>query len=115
MVIAGEDDTRILLRGLVRLHRFRIVGEATGVSDTLTLLRSELPTTLIVDAKLSEGSAEELIRMAKQRFPSVRLVLVLHGSSPWQFQDGEGPDAVLERPFRIREFAAALLPPPQVG
>ncbi len=115
MVIAGEDDTRILLRGLVRLHRFRVVGEAAGVSDTLALLRAERPTTLVADSQLAEGSAEELVREMKRRFPSVRLVLVTHDSARREFPAGGGPDAVLRRPFRIQEFAAALQPSERPG
>ncbi len=37
VVVAGEPDTRVLRRGLLRLLHFRILGEAAGVLDALAV------------------------------------------------------------------------------
>ncbi|HZY91561.1 MAG TPA: hypothetical protein VFG07_02120 [Thermoplasmata archaeon] len=108
MVVAGEEETRVLLRGLLRLHHFRVLGEAEGGSGALDRLREAAPQVLVVDSQLAEGSADSLVPAVRRRFPAVRVVLVLHGGVPAPTDGPEGPDVVLRRPFRIQEFATAV-------
>ncbi len=108
VVVAGDQDTRVLLRGLLRLHHFRILGEAAGVLDALTVLAPDAPGVLVIDGQLSEGSVDVLLREARQRLPQVRLVVVTHGAPSAPFAADGTPDAVLVRPFRLAEFALAV-------
>lgn len=106
VVVAGEEETRVLLRGLLRLHHCRVVGEAEGATHALDLVRDHRPPLLLVDAKLAEGSAEALLQAIRSMDPRPRVILV----APPTRAGLEGPpaDAVLHRPFRIREFSDAL-------
>ena len=97
----------MLLRGLLRLHHFRVLGEAQNERDGLDLLRTHAPGLLVVDANLADGSVRSLLEGARRITPKLRTVLVApsgaaadHGPS--------GADAVLQRPFRVREFAEAV-------
>ncbi len=109
IVVAGDEEIRVLLRGLLRLHHVRIEGEAEGASQALELVRETRPSLLVIDVHLAEGSSGTLIAEAKAAVPTLRTVLVAPASRPpAPSMSGPAPDAVLLRPFRIRQFVDAL-------
>ncbi len=112
VVVAGDEETRVLLRGLLRLHHFRVDGEAEGATQALELLRDHHPALLVADVNLAEGSPTTLVADARQLLPQLRIVLVAPASRPPPPPNdpAQGPHVVLLRPFRIRQFAEALLP-----
>jgi DNA-binding NtrC family response regulator len=112
VVVAGDEETRILLRGLLRLHHFRVDGEAEGATQCLEMIKEHRPSLLVADVNLAEGSPGSLVSEARRVAPELRVILVAPASRPPAPADHEkGPDVVLLRPFRIRQFAEALLPP----
>jgi len=113
IVVAGDEETRVLLRGLLRLHHFRVDGEAEGVTQAMGLVGIHRPTLLVIDASLAEGTAGPLIGQARKAVPGIRVILVAPASRPpvSPNEPSQNPDALLLRPFRIRQFAEALLPP----
>jgi DNA-binding NarL/FixJ family response regulator len=112
-VVAGDEETRVLLRGLLRLHHFRVDGEAEGATQALELVRHHHPCLLVVDINLAEGSPHHLLEEARSLVPSVRTILVAPASRPPPPEGlASSPDVVLLRPFRIRQFAEAIRPPP---
>lgn len=109
VVIAGDEVMRVLLRGLLRLHHFRVLGEATGEAPGLTLIRAHTPQLLMVDTSLTDGSAHSLLARAREIAPTMRAVLVAHpGPEPASAPSESEVDAVLERPFRVKDFARAV-------
>jgi CheY-like chemotaxis protein len=111
VVVAGDEETRVLLRGLLRLHHFRVLGEAEGCSQAVQLIQERRPSLLMADVSLSEGSIQSLIRDARNLTPTLRIVLVAPASRPPPVSDAKTrPDAILLRPFRIHQFADALSP-----
>ncbi|MCI4316992.1 MAG: response regulator [Thermoplasmata archaeon] len=112
VVVAGDQETRVLLRGLLRLHHYRVLGEAEGSTQALELVRSHHPAVLLADVNLAEGSFTSLLEASRRADPRLRVILVAPASRPHTATAG-GPhaDAVLFRPFRIRQFAEALTPP----
>ncbi len=116
LVVAADDEMRILLRGLLQLHRVRVDGEATGVTHALRLLAERRPTLVVVDSHLEEGSAIDLVGRARTAAPGVRVILVYPASRPPPLLSGaSAPDVLLLRPFRIQQFADAIAPPPSSG
>jgi DNA-binding NarL/FixJ family response regulator len=113
VVIAGDEETRVLLRGLLRLHHFRVDGEAEGATQGLELIREHHPTLVVADVNLAEGSPTVLVAEARRASPQLRVILVAPASRPpaAPASPEQGPDVVLLRPFRIRQFAEALVPP----
>jgi DNA-binding NarL/FixJ family response regulator len=111
IVVAGDEETRVLLRGLLRLHHYRVIGEAEGSTEGTELLRTHPPSVMVVDAALAEGSFPVLIREARLLRPEMRVVLVT--PTPVRPGDGtpkgaDGPDATVTRPFRLADFLVAL-------
>ncbi len=111
-MVAGDEETRVLLRGLLRLHHFRVDGEAEGATQATDLIRVHRPSLVVVDANLAEGSSSLLVGQARAVVPGVRVILVAPASRPPNppADPAQRPDAVLLRPFRIRQFAEALVP-----
>ena len=112
IVVAGDDTTRALLRGLLRLHHFQVDGEAEGASRALELLRDHRPGLLVIDADLAEGSWVALVGEARGILPKLRVILVASASRPPAppSDAARRPDVVLFRPFRLSRFAEALTP-----
>jgi len=112
IVVAGDEETRVLLRGLLRLHHFRVDGEAEGATEAIELVRLHRPSLLVVDASLAEGSSNPLVGHARGLAPGIRVILVAPASRPPTLPSDpvQCPDVVLLRPFRIRQFAEALVP-----
>jgi DNA-binding NarL/FixJ family response regulator len=109
LVVAGDEETRVLLRGLLRLHHFRVVGEAEGAHQAIDLMRQTLPGVLVSDVNLVDGTYSDLLEAAHDTEPRPRVILVVPSSRPHAASDGPlHPDVVLQRPFRIRQFAEAL-------
>ena len=113
VVVAGNEETRVLLRGLLRLHHFRVDGEAEGATQCLELIREHHPNLLVADVNLAEGSPNALVTEARRSTPELRVILVAPASRPPppSTDPEHGPDVILLRPFRIRQFAEALVPP----
>ncbi len=115
VVAAGDEETRVLLRGLLRLHHYRVEGEAEGATQCLELIREHRPSLLVADVNLAEGSSSALVAEARRASPELRVILVAPASRPPSPAADGRPDVVLLRPFRIRQFAEALLPPSPRG
>src|SRR5579863_7524486 len=113
VVVAGDEETRVLMRGLVRLHGGEVLGEADGATQALEVVGRHPPTLVVLDVNLAEGSAQALLRELKQRAPAARLVLIAPAPRPGEPPRAPaGADATVHRPFKIREFTAALGLPP---
>jgi DNA-binding NarL/FixJ family response regulator len=110
VVASSDEETRVLLRGLLRLHRFRIVGEAEGTTDAGQLVRLHRPAVLLVDSNLAEGSPGSLIAATRSAAPSTRVIVLSPPGRAPAPSAGGAPDVLLPRPFRIQQFAEALGP-----
>jgi len=107
---------RILLRGLLQLHRVHVDAEAAGTTEALRLIREHRPSLVVVDTHLSEGSPADLIAGSRAIVPGVRLILIAPASRPPPTLPKEGaPDVLLLKPFRIQQFLEAIAPPAPPG
>jgi DNA-binding NarL/FixJ family response regulator len=108
VVVAGDDQTRVLFRGLLRLHHFQVVGETGGSTEGDELVRRFQPAVLVADVSLSEGSLASLVPAARARSPGTRIIIVQPTGRPSTFVDAQAPDAMLTRPFRVKDFVDAI-------
>ncbi|MCI4350869.1 MAG: hypothetical protein L3K15_05090 [Thermoplasmata archaeon] len=109
VVVAGDEETRLLLRGLLRLHHVQVLGEAAGSTHGVSLLKTHRPSLLIADASLAEGSIATLVAQAREASRPIRVILLTTDRRrPVPETGGARPDVVLTRPFHLREFADVL-------
>lgn len=76
-VVLVEDDA--MVRGWVRLtlegSEFRLNGEASSAAEALELVPRRVPSVLLVDYRLPDGTGTELVRELRQRGLSSPAVL----------------------------------------
>jgi len=95
------------------VHHCRVDGEAEGSVEATELVRVHRPSLLVVDEYHAGASWNYLVGEARALVPGLRVILVAPVSRPPRLPDdpSQRPDVVLLRPFRIRQFADALVPP----
>lgn len=110
-VIWGQDEeTRLLLRGLVRLQRHPVVHEATTVEELEQLPTAAGPRILLYAVPSGNGAWATELASVLERHPELRAVVILPPGTPTRETEARrvGARAVLPRPFAIQEFAQAL-------
>jgi CheY-like chemotaxis protein len=110
VIAGGSEETRLLLRGLVRLHRHRVVAEGPG-PETLRELPADVGTPVVlldVDLDRPEWSSE-IVETAR-RYPGIRIVLLTPNRSPRvdTFARDLGIHSVLRRPFAVHHLVEAI-------
>jgi CheY-like chemotaxis protein len=111
LVVAADEEMRILLRGLLQLHRVRVEAEAEGTTEALRLVAQHRPVLVVADTHLTDGTAGELIARTRALVPGLRFILVAPASRPPPPPAKEAaPDVLLLKPFRIQQFAEAIAP-----
>ena len=111
VLLGGSEDTRLLLRGLLRLHRHRVLLEVQAPEGIERLPASPEPKILILDAgaKADCTWAEDLSSVLKSR-PDLRALVILPTSDPTLETRAReaGARGVLVRPFAIHDFVEAV-------
>ena len=113
VVVAGDEGTRALLQGLLRMNQIPAVGEAGGENEGFELVRRHRPTLLVIDASLTEGSWTGLVGQARALLPQLRVILIAPAATPPAPVNEVSlqPDVTLLRPFLLRDFVGALVRP----
>jgi CheY-like chemotaxis protein len=108
-IYSPNDEIRLLLRGLLRLHRYRIVGEGNSPSSLQTIPRDASPV-VVLDADLDEVGWVESVQALHRERPELRVVLLTATRSPRVGSQAKatGIDAVVRRPFPVRELLEAV-------
>ncbi|HYB79216.1 MAG TPA: hypothetical protein VEG66_05600 [Thermoplasmata archaeon] len=111
IVLGGSEDTRLLLRGLLRLHRHRVLLEAPTREAVDRLPPSAEVKILVLDAGTDKADvwANELSSLLRVR-SDLRALVILPSSDPGLETRARqaGARAVLVRPFAIRDFVEAV-------
>jgi DNA-binding NarL/FixJ family response regulator len=108
------DDHRIVLDGLKSLFdqddQFEIIGAASSAEEALRLLQSRIPDILLTDFRLPGLNGLELAMLVKQKFPSVkRVILSMHDEALLVKQIlKEGIDGYLLKSIQQSELKMAL-------
>jgi two-component system, OmpR family, response regulator len=108
-IYSANDEIRLLLRGLLRLHHYRIVGEGSAPASLLEIPR-EMAPVVVLDADLDEMGWVESIQELHRHRPELRVVLLTATRSPRVGTQAKatGIDAVVRRPFPVRELLEAV-------
>ena len=108
-IYSPHDDIRLLLRSLLRLHHYQVIGEGSSPAD-LRALAAAPEVTVVVDADLEEMGWSEAIGALRKGRDGLRFVLVTPSRSPRTDSQAHavGIAAVLRRPFAMRQLVEAL-------
>lgn len=111
VVLGGNADSRLLLRGLLRLHRHPVLLEAETAEGIDRLPATSGAKILVLDAGTEPDPAwaEALASVLRAR-PDLRALVILPRSEATLETRARtaGARAILIRPFAIREFVEAV-------
>ncbi len=110
VIVGGNEETRLLLRGLLRLYHYRVEGEVPRAE----LLRpsgtsgADRVLILVVDGRQEEWPAE--LALACERQPGARPLMIAHaGSATFEARArSAGVRGILYRPFGIRDLISTV-------
>jgi two-component system LytT family response regulator len=70
LIIDDEENNRLRLKNLIREHfqQIEIIGEADGVSTGLEAINQLRPELLLLDIKMADGNAFDLLRQVESLF-----------------------------------------------
>jgi DNA-binding NarL/FixJ family response regulator len=108
-IYSAQDDVRLLLRGLLRLHRYRVVGEGNS-PNALLQLPKDSDAVVVVDADLDEVGWAEAVTSLHRARPGQRVVLLSATRSPRVESQAKslGISAVVRRPFAVHQLVEAV-------
>jgi DNA-binding NarL/FixJ family response regulator len=112
LVAGGSEETRLLLRGLLRLHHHRVIGDLASGSATLTIPADAKALVAVVDANLQDPEWERAIADARRQHPDLKIVLLTATRSTEVLAKARtlGVAAIVRRPFAVRELIEAVGP-----
>lgn len=110
VIVGGTEETRLLLRGLVRLHRHRVLAEK-GTADDLYPADPNDPARVLI--LVSDGEGEEWpheLATARGHQPGLLPLLIVPERTPDLIARARrmGVRAVLNRPFAIRDLVSSI-------
>lgn len=110
VIVGGNDETRLLLRGLLRLHHYRVRGEAPS-AEGLDPIDGHVDGRVLI--LVADGDNEEWpleLSTARDRQPGLLPLLVVPESSPnlELRARAAGCRGILNRPFAIRDLISAV-------
>jgi DNA-binding NtrC family response regulator len=105
------DDDAMITRALARLLRGRhTVRLAHTPAEALALMEERLPEVLLCDFELGQGTASELLRTVKTRWPAVRCVL--HSASRMELWTELLRDRIIDhvvaKPASVADLLASM-------
>jgi len=110
VIVGGTDETRLLLRGLVRLHHHRVLSEK-ATAEELDLGVPDDPAQVLI--LVADGEGDEWtheLAAARERQPSLLPLLIVPERTPDLIARARrmGVKGVLNRPFAIRDLVASV-------
>jgi CheY-like chemotaxis protein len=112
-VLGASREVRLLIKGLLRLHHHVVVADGSSFDCLDGLSDDQKPAVVIVDFDLDEPGRIESIKAVRKSMPKVRFVLLTPGGGTPMREAGRavGADAVIGRPFAVRDLMDAIAPP----
>ncbi|MBV9533446.1 MAG: response regulator [Bradyrhizobium sp.] len=107
LVVDDDPDVREIMSGVLSDLGYQ-VKEAGSGEDALDILRSHHPDLMIVDFGMPGSNGAEVAAAARQSNEGLRILFVSGYSDTSAIERAVGKAALLHKPFRPAEFAAAV-------
>ena len=122
ILLGQNDDIRLLLRGLLRLHHHRVVLEAHTVEELRGLPPGSRPRVLLQDVDTGDDRWSNELAWALHEHPDLRAIVLLPNEGGGLRAEAMrvGARSTIVRPFAIRELMRLVSEavgsgPPQVA
>lgn len=110
VIVGASEPTRLLLKGLFRLHRHRVVGEAADLPHAEPLLRGPDIPLLVVDTDLDDGGSSGPVHAFLASHPGLKALAISATRSPRleAVAHAAGFSSVIYRPFAVHELMETI-------
>jgi signal transduction histidine kinase len=107
LIVDDDPDVREIMSGVLSDLGYQ-VKEAGGGDTALLLLRDHRPALMVLDFGMPGSNGAEVAAMARQSNESLRILFVSGYPDTSAIEQAVGKAALLRKPFRPAEFAAAV-------
>lgn len=77
ILVDDEDEVRGRIASKIEVqNEFKIIGSASNGYDAIDLIEEQMPDVLVTDIKMPFMDGMELIRIVRERFPTVRVAII---------------------------------------
>ena len=110
VVAGGSEETRLLLRGLLRLHHHRVVADGFPEGSEISIPPGVQEPVLILEADLAKPECRDIVLRVRSARPDLKIVLLTANRSTDVAAKAAalGIDSILRRPFAVRELIDAV-------
>jgi len=108
LIIEDEGEMCLVLNILLSNEDIELE-HVKNLSAAEEYLSNELPSLIILDNKLPDGYGVDYIRQVKEKYPSVKIVMITgFDASAKDVAIENGADLFLEKPFTKQEILTAI-------
>lgn len=108
LIIEDEGEMCLVLNILLSDENIEL-DHVKNLSAAEEYLSEELPSLIILDNKLPDGYGVDYISRVKQKYPSVKIVMITgFDASARDVALENGADLFLEKPFTKQQFLTAI-------
>ena len=108
LIIEDEGEMCLVLNILLSDENIELE-HVKNLSTAEEYLSHEIPSLIILDNKLPDGFGVDYISHLKEKYPSVKIVMITgYDASAKDVAMENGADLFLEKPFTKQEFLAAI-------
>lgn len=117
VIVGGSEESRLLLRGLLRLYRHRVVADGPRFDALRAIPSGVAPSVAVVDIDLEDAQSAAEMAQAMRSLPSLHFLLLT--SERGVRTEGRakelGIERVVIRPFAVHDLMEAVEAVAQVG
>jgi len=107
LIVDDDPDVREIMSGVLSDLGYQVKEAGTGEA-ALDLLRSHHPDLMVLDFGMPDSNGAEVAAAARQASEGLRILFVSGYSDTSAIERAVGKAALLHKPFRPAEFAAAV-------
>lgn len=110
VIVGGTEETRLLLRGLLRLYRHRVVADGPKFDALGRIPADAQPSVAVVDIDLDDAPRTSEMAHALRAHPSLKVLLLTSERGPRVESRARelGVERVVLRPFAVHDLMEAV-------
>ena len=107
LVVEDQGETCLLLDLILSDRKFE-TDYVNNLLDADEYLQKNKPSVILLDNKLPDGFGVDFISYVKQKYPTIKIIMISGFSTARDVAMANGADAFLEKPFSMKNVNDAI-------
>ena len=111
-VLVADDSAsiRILLKDVLTMENYDIVGEAVDGADTLEKYEQLQPDVLLLDLAMPKMSGLEVLQQLQPKYPQMKVIVITANGSEQVYKECKKYGAIgyIDKPFDFKDVLAQI-------